>query len=77
MPLAVARKRAKEALLPVSDGVDPAQKRNAEEESLKRERLATKTFAQLSRQYLDEYARLNKRSWEHSTHFLMVLSRIL
>jgi integrase len=68
--LAVARKRAQEALLLVSDGVDPAQKRKAEEESLKRERLATKTFAQLSRQFLDEYAKLNKRSWDEDERII-------
>jgi hypothetical protein len=68
--LAAARKRAQEALLLVSAGVDPAQKKRAEEETRRLERLSAKTFAEISRQYLDEYAKLNKRSWDEDERIL-------
>jgi len=58
-----ARKKARKALSEVSEGKDPVREKKAEAAVLKRERLEAKTFAQLAQMYLDEYARVNKRSW--------------
>jgi len=52
-----ARQKAKQAVLDVSDGKDPAQERKDQELLVKRERLEAKTFAQLAKLYIDEYAK--------------------
>jgi len=65
-----ARKRARKALSDVSEGKDPAQHKKAEEALIKRERLEAKTFAQLAQLYLNEYAKLNKRSWEEDERII-------
>jgi hypothetical protein len=68
--LEAARKKARKALSDVSDGKDPSQEKKAQEALLKQERLDAKTFAQLSRLYIDEYAKLNKRSWQEDERII-------
>jgi integrase len=68
--LEAARKKARKALSDVSDGIDPAQEKKAQEVLLKQERLDAKTFVQLSRLYIDEYAKLNKRSWQEDERII-------
>jgi integrase len=58
-----ARKRANNALNMVRDGKDPVQEKKAAEAKARRERLEAKTFSQLSKQYVDEYAKVHKKSW--------------
>jgi integrase len=65
-----ARQKARQALSDVSEGKDPAQQKKAEEALIKRERLEAKTFAQLARVYIEEYAKLNKRSWEEDERII-------
>lgn len=65
-----ARQKAKQALLDVSDGKDPAQEKKDQELLIKRERLEAKTFAQLARLYIDEYAKVNKRSWKEDDRII-------
>ena len=65
-----ARKRARKALSDVSEGKDPAQQKKAEEARARRERLETKTFAQLAHSYIEEYAKQNKRSWEEDERII-------
>jgi len=64
IPVAEARKQANRALNMVSEGKDPVQERKAEEAKAWRERLAAKTFSQLSQQYVEDYAKVHKKSWE-------------
>ena len=68
-----ARRRARKALADVSESKDPAQYKKAEEALIKRERLEAKTFGQLAQLYLDEYARLNKRSWQEDERIIRKL----
>jgi len=65
-----ARKRARKALSDVSEGKDPAQHKKAEEVAKRRERLEAKTFGQLAHQYLEEYAKGNKRSWREDERII-------
>jgi integrase len=65
-----ARKKARKALSDVSEGKDPSQEKKAQEALLKQERLEAKTFSQLSRLYIDEYAKLNKRSWKEDERII-------
>jgi integrase len=65
-----ARRKARKALSDVSEGKDPAQQKKAEEALQKRERLEAKTFAELAQLYLDEYAKLNKRSWKEDERII-------
>ena len=65
-----ARQQARKALFAVSEARDPAQEKKAQEALLKRERLEAKTFSELARLYLDEYAKLNKRSWKEDERFI-------
>src|SRR5437867_690109 len=62
--LAEARDMAKDAFEFVRKGKDPVQEKRAEEARAVRERFESKIFSRLARQYLDEYAKLNKRRWE-------------
>ena len=70
VPLEDARRKARKALSHVSEGKDPAQQKKAEEAIQRRERLEAKTFGQLARQYIEEYAKLNKRSWEEDERII-------
>ena len=63
LSLADAREMAKDAFELVRRGRDPVQEKKAEAAKAVRERFEAKTFSQLSGQFLDEYARPNKRSW--------------
>jgi integrase len=65
-----ARQKARKALSDVSEGKDPAQLRKAEEAAQKRERLEAKTFSRLAEQYIEEYAKLNKRSWKEDQRII-------
>jgi integrase len=65
-----ARRRARKALSDVSESKDPAQQKKAEEAVQRRERLGSKTFGQLAKQYLEEYAKLNKRSWQEDERII-------
>jgi integrase len=65
-----ARIKARKALSDVSEGKDPAQEKKAQEALIKRERLEAKTFAQLAQIYIEEYAKLNKRSWEEDERII-------
>jgi hypothetical protein len=65
-----ARQKAKQALLDVSDGKDPAQEKKDQEAYIKKKRLEAKTFAQLAKLYIDEYAKLNKRSWKEDQRMI-------
>jgi integrase len=56
-----ARKKATEALSDVSEGKDPAQEKRARVIELKRDRLEAKTFEQLAGQYLEQYAKKQKK----------------
>lgn len=68
-----ARKKARNILSEVSEGKDPVQHKKAAEALKKRERLEAKTFAQLSEQYIEEYARLNKKSWSEDERIIKKL----
>jgi len=65
-----ARNSARKILSSVSDGLDPALQKKAEEAVLRQKRLESRTFSQLSAQYLEEYARLNKRSWKEDERLI-------
>jgi integrase len=65
-----ARQKAKQALMDVSDGKDPVQEKKNQEALIKRERLEAKTFAQLAKLYVDEYAKVNKRSWKEDERII-------
>ncbi len=65
-----ARTKARKALSEVSDSKDPVQEKKAEEALIKRERLEAKTFSELSKLYIEEYAKLNKRSWEEDERII-------
>jgi integrase len=65
-----ARRKARKALSDVSEGKDPSQEKKAEEALIKRQRLEAKTFAELSEVYIDEYAKLNKRSWKEDERII-------
>jgi integrase len=65
-----ARRKARKALSDVSEGKDPAQQKKAEEALIKRERIEAKTFAQLANLYIEDYAKLNKRSWEEDARII-------
>jgi len=71
--LEAARKKARKVLSDVSDGKDPAQEKKDQEALLKKERLDAKTFVQLSQLYVDEYAKLNKRSWQEDERIIKKL----
>jgi integrase len=63
LPVPDARKQANDALNKVRDGKDPVQEKKAAEAKARRERLEAKTFSQLAKQYVDEYAKSRKKSW--------------
>ena len=63
LPVADARKQANDALNKVRDGKDPVQEKKAEEAKARRERLEAKTFSQLAKRYVEEYAKIRKKSW--------------
>ncbi len=65
-----ARIKARKALSDVSEGKDPAQIKKAQEALIKRERLEAKTFNQLTQIYIDDYAKVNKRSWEEDQRII-------
>jgi len=54
--LEAARKNAREALLRVTDGIDPAQEKKEQLLAMEQERRCAKNFAQLSQVYLAEHA---------------------
>ncbi len=56
-----ARKNANAALSSVAETKDPILEKKAEEARMQRERLAARTFEQLTSQYLDQYAKRQKR----------------
>ncbi len=68
--LARAREMAKDAFEQVRKGKDPAQEKKAAEAAASRKRLAAKTFDQLSRQYIEEYAKPNKKSWREDERII-------
>lgn len=61
--LADARLKAQETWKLINDGIDPSGRRQA---SLQ----ATITFDQLHKRYLDEWARLNNRSWRQADYLV-------
>jgi hypothetical protein len=65
-----ARQKAKQALMDVCDGKDPVQEKKNQEALVKRERLEAKTFDQLAKLYIDEYAKVNKRSWKEDERII-------
>src|SRR6266496_2183217 len=74
VPLFEARKNAKKALAKVSEGKDPVQEKKADTAAAWRARLEAKTFAQLAEQYLEEYAKLNKKAWREDER---IINRLL
>src|SRR6266571_4009018 len=62
IPLAEARKRAKDALHDVANGINPATKKKAEREA--------ETFDYLAREYLERHAKPKKRSWEEDERII-------
>jgi hypothetical protein len=64
IPLAKARDMARDAFEAVRKGKDPVQEKKVQEAESIRARLGAKTFARLAQQYLEEYAKLNKKSWK-------------
>ena len=55
MTLAMARKKAAEMRLKVQAGIDPT--------IIKQERIAAKTFSDLAHDYVELYAKVNKKTW--------------
>ncbi len=74
VPLFEARKNAKKALAKVSEGKDPVQEKKADAAAALRERLGAKTFAQLAEQYVEEYAKPNKKAWREDER---IINRLL
>src|SRR5437016_8619019 len=70
VPLVKARHEAKKALSKLIEGADPAQERKATQAKARRERLEAKTFGQLAQQYIEEYAKLNKKSWKEDERII-------
>lgn len=70
LSLADAREMAKDAFELVRKGKDPVQEKKAMEAMAVTQRLEAKTFSQLARQYLEEYAKLHKRSWEEDERII-------
>lgn len=62
MGLADARKKANTAMLQVADGRDPAAEKVRRRDEI--------TFEDLATQYIDEYAKKNKRTWEEDQRIL-------
>jgi hypothetical protein len=56
--------------LDVIDGKDPAQEKKIQEALVKREKLEAKTLVQFAGLYIDEYAKVNKRSWKEDNHII-------
>jgi hypothetical protein len=65
-----ARRKARNALKEVDDGNDPAQQKKDKLAEALRERLEAKTFAQLAAAYIEQYAKLNKKSWQEDVRIL-------
>jgi integrase len=65
-----ARKKAGKARADVSDGKDPVQQKKLQQAEQKREMLGMKNFAQLGKQYVDEYAKVHKRSWKEDERII-------
>lgn len=70
LKLAKARELAKDAFELVRKGKDPIQEKKAEEAKAAKARFEAKTFSQLGKQYISEYARPNKRSWEEDERII-------
>jgi hypothetical protein len=62
--------KAKQALLDVIDGKDPAQEKKNQEALVKREKLEAKTLVQFAGLYIDEYAKVNKHSWKEDNRII-------
>lgn len=62
LPLADARKKAKDALYRASHGTDPASEKRSERQS--------ETFRELAQEYLDRHAKLKKKSWKEDERIL-------
>src|SRR5206468_2226579 len=62
MGLADARKRANNAMLQVADGRDPAAEKVQRRDEI--------IFDDLATQYIDEYAKKNKRTWKEDQRIL-------
>ena len=52
------------------DGKDPAQEKKNQEALVKREKLEAKTLVQFAGLYIDEYAKVNKRSWKEDNRII-------
>lgn len=70
LKLAEARELAKDAFELVRKGKDPVQEKKAEEAKAAKARFEAKTFSQLADQYIQEYAKPNKRSWKEDERII-------
>jgi integrase len=70
LSLADAREMAKDAFELVRKGKDPVQEKKAEEAKAVRERIESKTFSRLAQEYLEDYAKKNKRSWDEDERII-------
>ncbi len=70
LSLAKARDMARAAFELVRKGRDPVQEKKAEEAKALKERTEARMFSQLARQYLEEYAKPNKRSWREDERII-------
>jgi integrase len=70
LSLAAARDRARDALELVRKGIDPAEEQKRQEAAEVALRAEGFKFSALAAQYLEEYAKLHKKSWEEDERLL-------